>query len=162
MDDTAMTTLELAELFRRDIKRLGQQIAAFPDDEKLWQTEGGAANSAGNLALHLEGNSRDFIGRQLGNVAYVRVRDKEFSSKNLTRDELLGRLAELEELIPRVIASLTAGELAKEYPMVVLGKPLTTGMFLLHLSGHFNYHLGQIDILRRVLTGQTALPLAGL
>lgn len=162
MDDAKMTAVELAELFRRDIKRLGQQIAAFPDDETLWRTAGGAANSAGNLALHLEGNSRDFIGRQLGNVAYLRVREKEFSTKNVTREELLSRIAELEEMIPNVIATLSTEQLAEQYPMVVLGKPLTAGMFLLHLTGHFNYHLGQIDILRRVITGQTSLPLAGL
>jgi hypothetical protein len=29
-----------------------------------------------------------------------------------------------------------------------------------HLLGHFNYHLGQIDYLRRFTTGDGAIPLA--
>lgn len=36
------------------------------------------------------------------------------------------------------------------------------GNLLIHLSGHLNYHLGQIDYLRRVSTGSGAIPLAGL
>ncbi len=157
-----MMAAELAELFARDLQRLGQEIAAFPDDNSLWTTIGGASNSAGNLALHLDGNLRDFIGRVLGGVDYQRERDKEFSSKNLSQAELLAKIGALQPLIPGVIAGLRAEALAAEFPLVVLGKPLTTGMFLMHLSGHFNYHLGQIDILRRGITGQGALPLAGL
>jgi hypothetical protein len=40
--------------------------------------------------------------------------------------------------------------------------PLSTRQFLIHLSGHLNYHLGQIDYLRRVTTGAGAIPLATL
>lgn len=32
----------------------------------------------------------------------------------------------------------------------------------MHLHGHLNYHLGQIDYLRRVLTGEGAIQLASL
>jgi uncharacterized damage-inducible protein DinB len=39
----------------------------------------------------------------------------------------------------------------------VLGEPLTNRQFVTHLYGHLNYHLGQIDYLRRVLTGEGAL-----
>ena len=43
------------------------------------------------------------------------------------------------------------------YPEQVLGAPISTRQFLVHLAGHLNYHLGQIDYLRRTLTGQGAL-----
>jgi hypothetical protein len=33
---------------------------------------------------------------------------------------------------------------------------------LIHLAGHLNYHLGQIDYLRRVLTSDGAIELAGI
>ena len=39
---------------------------------------------------------------------------------------------------------------------------LSTRRFLLHLFGHLSYHLGQIDILRRVTTGAGAIALASL
>ena len=40
------------------------------------------------------------------------------------------------------------------FPENVLGEPLTNRQFVIHLYGHLNYHLGQIDYLRRVLTGE--------
>lgn len=69
---------ELAKLFGRDLARLRKEIAEFPSDEMLWQTLPGVTNSAGNLALHLEGNLREFIGRQLGGIGYQRDRPLEF------------------------------------------------------------------------------------
>jgi|SRR5215471_695689 len=42
----------------------------FPTDELLWQTLPGVINSAGNLALHIEGNLSEFVGRQLGGLPY--------------------------------------------------------------------------------------------
>ncbi|HEV7745417.1 MAG TPA: hypothetical protein VGO56_10515 [Pyrinomonadaceae bacterium] len=39
----------------------------------------------------------------------------------------------------------------KEYPEVVLQAPMTTQEFLIHLYGHLNWHLGQVDYLRRIL-----------
>jgi hypothetical protein len=33
---------------------------------------------------------------------------------------------------------------------------------LIHLHGHFNYHLGQIDYLRRILTEGATVQYAGL
>ena len=37
------------------------KIEAFPNDEALWQTLPGVMNSAGNLALHIEGNLREVL-----------------------------------------------------------------------------------------------------
>ena len=62
------TAGDLAFLFSRDLTKLGQQIGAFPNDEMLWETFPGVLNPAGNLALHIEGNLREFVGRQLGQL----------------------------------------------------------------------------------------------
>ena len=61
-----MLATELAALFARDLRRLQQQLDAFPDDATVWATAPGVTNSAATLALHLEGNLREYIGRQLG------------------------------------------------------------------------------------------------
>ena len=114
------TANELASLFRRDLARLSKQIEAFPNDDALWQTVPGVLNAAGNLALHIEGNLREYVGRQLGNLPYQRNRELEFSSKGLSRDELSARLAELRQSIPAVIAELSAEQMEMEYPEVVL------------------------------------------
>jgi hypothetical protein len=148
---------ELAGQFRIDLLRLHRQIEAFPDDAVLWQVLPGVTNSAGNLILHLEGNLREYIGRQLGEISYSRNRPLEFSASGLSRSELSIRVKELSERIPAVIEGLSAEQMARRYPEVVLAGPLSTGEFLIHLYGHLNWHFGQVDYLRRILTGQSAL-----
>ena len=150
-------TNELAALFRRDLAKFAKQIESFPTDELLWQTLPGVINPAGNLALHIEGNLSEFVGRQLGGLPYQRNRDLEFSSKEGTRADLSARLTKLSESIPAVIAGLTADQLEKEYPQLVLDRPMSSGEFLIHLYGHLNWHLGQVDYLRRLLIKGGAL-----
>jgi hypothetical protein len=65
-------------------------------------------------------------------------------------------------MVPRVIAGLPESALDAEYPEVVLAKPMPTRQWLIHLFGHFNYHLGQVDYLRRFVTGNAAIQLADL
>ena|ERR1700694_195565 len=145
------TTNDLALLFRRDLTRLSQQIEAFPNDEALWQTLPGVMNAAGNLALHIEGNLREYVGRQLGKLPYNRNRKLEFSLKGMSKDELGARIAELRRSISSVIEELSPEQMEMEYPEVVLESAISTRQFLIHLYGHLNWHLGQIDYLRRIL-----------
>lgn len=145
------TAKELASLFSRDLNRLRKQIDSFQTDDALWQTLPGVTNSAGNLALHLEGNLREFVGRQLGQLPYERKRDLEFSSKGLTKVDLGTRLEELNRTIPSVVESLSKEDLETQYPQIVFEAPMTTQEFLFHLYGHLNWHLGQVDYLRRIL-----------
>ena len=130
---------------------MSKQIEAFPSDESLWQTLPCIKNSAGYLALHIDGNLSEFVGRQLGGLPYQRNRDLEFSSKEGTRAELSARLAKSRESIPAVIEGLTVDQLEREYPEIVLGVATSTQEFLVHLYGHLNWHLGQVDYLRRLL-----------
>ncbi len=140
---------ELAGLFERDLSRLLQQLDAWGDHPALWHTQPGIANSAGNLTLHLEGNLRHFIGRQLGQQPYQRQRDQEFSLKDLPVSDLVRRIQEVRELVPHIIRSLSDAQLNEVYPGDPLGSPIVTRQFLIHLLGHLNYHLGQIDYARR-------------
>ncbi len=153
---------QLAELFDRDLTRLLQQVEAFPDDGLLWQAAPGVTNSAGNLVLHLEGNLREFIGRQIGGVPYQRERDLEFSARGLTRADLAAQVEAVRELVPEVLRRMTAEQLAAADPQRAPGLPQSTQQFLLHLYGHFSYHLGQIDYLRRLLTAGQAVRYANL
>jgi len=152
-------SVELAALFERDLQRVAQEVAAFPSDEDLWRTASGVTNSAGNLALHLEGNLREYIGRQIGGIPYTRERPLEFSTTGLTRAEVAGRIDAVREMISPALAGASMDAI---FPENVLGPPLTTRQFVLHLLGHLNYHLGQIDYLRRVNSGDGAIKLAGL
>lgn len=138
---------ELIALFSRDLGRLAKEVRAFPDDEALWRALPGVVNPAGNLALHIEGNLREFVGRQIGGVAYTRVRPAEFATRGLTREEVAARI---EAVRDEIIPCLAAADWDAIYPENVLGEPLTTRQFVTHLYGHLNYHLGQANYLRRV------------
>lgn len=142
---------ELAALFGRDLTRLRKQIEAFPNDAALWQALPGVINPAGNLALHIEGNLREYVGRQLGRLPYIRKRDLEFSLEGMSRDEISTRISELNRAIPSVIRGLSSEQMEREYPEMVFEFAMTTQEFLIHLYGHLNWHLGQIDYLRRML-----------
>ena len=157
-----MLASELAALFARDLARLIQELNAFPDTASVWKTAPGVTNAAGTLALHLEGGLRHFIGFHLGKIAYKRDRPVEFSARGVERAELIARLEAVKEMVPRVIAGLSDAELDAMFPEVVLDKPLTTRQWVIHLNGHLNYHLGQVDYLRRFTTGHGAIELAQL
>jgi len=157
-----MLSTELADLFARDLARLIQELTAFPDTASTWKTAPGVSNAAGTLALHLEGGLRHFIGWQLGKIEYKRDRPLEFSARGVERAELIARLEAVKASIPPVIAALSDSDLSAIYPENVTGKPMTTRQWLIHLNGHLNYHLGQVDYLRRFATGNGAIDLAAL
>jgi hypothetical protein len=153
---------DLARLYHRDLTRLGQQIEAFPSDETLWATVPGITNPAGTLVLHLEGNLREYVGRQLGGLPYRRDRPLEFGARGVSKGELLMRIEELRRLVPAAIEPLAAETLAALHPEPVLDVPMSSHGTLVHLLAHLSWHLGQIDALRRVVTGEGAIALVGL
>jgi uncharacterized damage-inducible protein DinB len=155
-----MLATELAALYARDLTRLIQELRAFPDTASVWKTAPGVTNAAGTLALHLEGGLRHFIGWRLGKIAYQRDRPREFSARGVERLELIDRLEAVRASIPKVVASLTDAELDAVDPQNGTDKPMTTRQWLVHLYGHLNYHLGQVDYLRRIATGDGAIELA--
>lgn len=162
-DTEPMTMAEgLAALYSRDLTRLLQELRAFPNDDSLWRHAPGVKNSAGNLVLHLEGNLREYIGRQMGHVPYNRARDLEFSLTGASLEELVRRMEQVKELVVQVVSQLSDDELARVHPELVLEKNTTAHDLLVHLHGHLNYHLGQIDYLRRILTEGSAVAFAGL
>lgn len=143
-------------LFDRDLRRLTQQIDAYDDERTLWDVAPGISNSAGNLCLHLIGNLNQYIGATLGHTGYGRNRPAEFSVKHVPKADLLADLAQTRAMLRVTLSSLTDDQLHDPYPHDELGYPMTIHYFLVHLSGHLTYHLGQIDYHRRLLTqGQT-------
>jgi uncharacterized damage-inducible protein DinB len=141
----------LTEIFERDLHKLITEINAYKDENNLWVIKEGISNSAGNLCLHLIGNLNHFIGAVLGNSGYVREREKEFSLKNIAREELISNLEKTIVVVKNSLSKLPAEDLEKNFPIEVFGKPMTTGFMLLHLTTHLTYHLGQINYHRRLL-----------
>ena len=116
----------------------------------------GLPNSGGNLALHLVGNLRFFIGTQFGATGFVRDRDAEFANKNVPRARDHPRTSRLAaDEVTRALATLDPALLDKPFPVEVGGHKIQTALFLQHLASHLAYHLGQIDYHRRVVTGNS-------
>lgn len=145
-----MLTGILINLFERDLSKLEQEIAAYETSAAIWRVPPGITNAAGNLCLHLCGNLQHFVGAVLGKTGYVRNRELEFSDRNVPTEDLLVLISSTRRIILTVIAGLTEEDLEKIYPEKVLFDSMTTGHFLVHLSTHLSYHLGQINYHRRL------------
>jgi hypothetical protein len=143
----------LRTLLLRDLDSFRREVELYPDDTVLWGTLPGVSNAGGNLALHAAGNLLHFVGTVLGGTGYVRNRDAEFSRKAGTRAEVVSELSRAHEVVGAVLDRLTDEDLARPYPELVNKRRFRTGDFLLHLSTHLAFHLGQAGYLRRVLTG---------
>jgi uncharacterized damage-inducible protein DinB len=141
----------LQTLYRRDLEKLRQEVEAYKSEQNLWSIDKDVANSAGNLTLHLIGNLNHFIGAEIGKSGYVRQRDLEFSTKNTPRNELLRMIDDTIIVVENAIESMNDEDFTAIYPINVFGNEMTTEWFLIHLTTHLAYHLGQINFHRRLL-----------
>lgn len=146
-----MIITSLKSIFKRDLEKLYSEIEQYKDEKKIWYTEKSIANSAGNLCLHLVGNLNAFIGAELGKTGYVRNRPLEFSLKDVPKTVLLQQVKETISAVDKSLDMTKEEQLNDNYPLEVFGYEMTTGYFLIHLSGHLSYHLGQVNYHRRLL-----------
>jgi uncharacterized damage-inducible protein DinB len=142
----------LHQLFERDLQALIQEIEAYADETDLWLVENTISNSAGNICLHLIGNLNHFIGSQLGGNGYVRQREVEFSKKNVPKRELIDMINDTRSMIIKTLKNLTEERLEQDYPLIIFKEKMSISFFLVHLTTHLAYHLGQINYHRRLLT----------
>ena len=141
----------ISKVILRDLDTLEKEISLYPTTESIWIVKGEIKNSAGNLALHLCGNLQHYIGARLGNTGYVRDRPKEFSLKNISAKDLVLEIIKTKETIKFTFPKIDPATLEKEYPEKVFTNPMTTQYFLIHLSAHLGYHLGQVNYHRRLI-----------
>jgi len=141
----------LQKIFKRDLEKLKQEIASYRDESNLLKIDKSIANSSGNLCLHLVGNLNTYIGAEIGKTGYVRDRDREFSQKNIPRDELVKMIEDTITVVANGLNKLKEEDLEKEYPLLVFKEKTSTGYFLIHLTVHLGYHLGQVNYHRRLL-----------
>jgi len=141
----------LQKIFKRDLEKLKQEIASYRDESNLWKIDKSIANFSGNLCLHLVGNLNTYIGAEIGKTGYVRDRDREFSQKNVPQDELVKMIGDTITVVENGLNKLKEEDLEKEYPLLVFKEKTSTGYFLIHLTVHLGYHLGQVNYHRRLL-----------
>lgn len=140
----------LSTIFDRELTQLEKEINLYPDEESVWALEGDIKNSGGTLCLHVCGNLQHFLGAVLSKNGYVRNRELEFAARGIPRHLLLDEILKTKETVKHTLQQLEPEILEQEYPVQVWGYPVTTLFFLIHLAGHLNYHLGQVNYHRRI------------
>jgi uncharacterized damage-inducible protein DinB len=130
-----------------------QDCLARLTPEQIWARGSENENAVGNLALHLSGNVRQWIGSGVAGLPDHRERDAEFDARG-------GRApAELAEILKTRIAE--ASGIIREVPAARLteritpqGHDVTVLEAIAHVVEHFSMHTGQIIFLTKMLTGQ--------
>lgn len=138
-------------VFNRDLIVLKNEIELYKNETDIWKIKGQINNSAGNLCLHLIGNLNTYIGKELGGKEYIRNRELEFNSKNVPREELIKKIVNTIEIINQTFDNFDEKLLETEYPILVFENKTSTEYFLVHLTTHLTYHLGQINYHRRLI-----------
>ncbi len=145
-----MLIAPLKRLLERDLLKLKAEIEAYENEAIMWQTEKSIANSAGNLCLHIMGSLNTFIGALFGDTGYVRNRTFEFAAKHVPKAELLTAIDETRSMVQHTLDRITEEQLNAQFPYLFYGE-VSNAFFLVHLSTHTAYHLGQINYHRRLL-----------
>lgn len=140
----------IQKLTLRDLRRLEDEIRAYPDRDSLWALQGEIKNPGGNLCLHLCGNLQHYFGAVLGHTGYQRNRDAEFSTRGLSAEKLITEIQAAAKAIEVTIPQLREEDMDKDYPEKVFDYAMTTRHFFIHLTAHLSYHLGQVNYHRRL------------
>lgn len=139
----------------RDIDGFLLELDGYPDDASVWTVPDGMLNATGTLAAHVAGNLRHFIGAHLGSTGYVRDREREFAERDLSRDALRTLLIAARHDVDTTLRNLDPARLEEQHPAPFGTVQLPIGLALVHLATHLAYHLGQADMHRRVVTGDS-------
>jgi hypothetical protein len=139
----------------RDLDGFAAVLDDYPDDTSVWVVPQGMRNSAGTLAHHVAGNLRHFVGAHLGGTGYVRDREQEFAARDLSRDALRAQLITARGEVDAALRGLDPARLDQRHPAPFGTVHLPISLALVHLATHLAYHLGQADIHRRVVTGDS-------
>ena len=144
--------MDFTDFFEKGLNKLIDEINLYNNEDDLWKIKEGISNSGWNLTLHLIGNLNHFIGAILTNTDYIRERDKEFSLKNIPRTQLIEAINNINAVIKNTLPVLSEDDLQKEFPVKINNKTSSTRFILMHLLTHLNYHLGQVNYHRRLIS----------
>lgn len=151
---------QLADQIRRELRRrlIDEQLpritrcAELLGDDRIWQRPSKNTNSAGNLILHLCGNTTQWIMAQFTEQTDQRQRDAEFAADGgLDTAQLTSRLHDVYTQACQVVDGVTVERLLA--PRTVQGYQETGLSAILHVLEHTSGHAGQIYAWTKQVTG---------
>jgi uncharacterized damage-inducible protein DinB len=142
--------------FRTELRRyrsLGERAIAQLSDDALNALPEPDANSAAMIARHVGGNlvSRftDFLTTD-GEKPW-RDRDREFDTREYTRDEVMGYWKKGWSILEQQLDQLTDADL--ERAVTIRQQAMTVHAALARALAHVSYHVGQLVLLGRMHAG---------
>lgn len=130
-----------------------QDCLARLTSEQIWARHSDNENAVGNLALHLAGNVRQWIGSGVAGWPDHRHRDAEFDARGGKSPEELAELLKIRvtEAVS-IVGSLPVARLTER--INPQGYDVTVLEAIAHVVEHFSMHTGQIILLTKMLTGE--------
>ncbi|MEX0718608.1 MAG: DinB family protein [Planctomycetaceae bacterium] len=111
--------------------------------EQVWRRPNEVSNAIGNLVIHLDGNVKLWILKELGGEPFERDRAAEFAQRDpLPIEKILGELRTTVERAQQVIAGQRAEHLSQR--VTIQGYDVTRLEAVFHVVEHFSLHTGQI------------------
>ena len=142
----------IIRFLHKGLDLLIEELEGYENEENIWRIGGEIKNSAGILTYHLIGNLNHFIGQEIGKNGYQRNRPLEFSIKYVPRTELIEMIQATKQMISTVLSRMEASELTQPSPVAFTTIRVDNMLdYLLHLHGHLQWHLGQINYHRRLV-----------
>ncbi len=121
-------------------------------DEQINWVHPQLSNTIGILLRHIAGSERYWIGEVVGGRSADRVRASEFVREPLKKAPLVEGLDQAYALAREVLEGLTGTELARQVELPARGQQrhVTKRWALLHSLTHTAYHLGQLQLFRKM------------
>jgi uncharacterized damage-inducible protein DinB len=118
-------------------------------DEQIWWRPNEAANSVGNLVLHLTGSLNHYLNRAIGGFPYDRDRAAEFAERRkISKAELRASFEAMVRNAEETLSKLSPTRLLDPSP-----EPLHNTIFedILGVATHLSTHTGQIVWITKML-----------
>jgi uncharacterized damage-inducible protein DinB len=133
---------------------LFEAVEPLTDREVNW-AHPQLSNTIGILLRHTAGSERHWIIEVVGGRKVPRDRDAEFGHERLSKDAVVSDLRAAYNDVRAVLETLRAEDLTREVEIHARGerRMLPGGFALLHSLQHTSYHLGQIQLFKKLAGG---------
>lgn len=132
-------------------------IQGLSPDALDW-IQGPGMNSINVLVVHLTGAERYWLGDVLLGYSSGRDRDAEFKVEGLSFEDLVHRIAEIENFVKKALDELTLEDLDKKRISPRNGREVTVGYILPYVLKHVALHLGHIQITKQLWEQHLLVP----
>ena len=150
MDALVTSLTQVLDLLHGDILAA---VDPLKDEEINW-VHPPLSNTIGILLRHIAASERYWIGEVAGGRAMHRVRSAEFGRERLSKAPLVDDLRHAHTEVREVVQKLTGADLMTEIEVELRGsrRRATRGWAVMHSMQHTGYHLGQIQLFKKMAT----------